>query len=184
LLKQATTYSLSEFTGIVNEYQNRVYNQAYRMLGNMQDAEETTQDIFLKIYHSLADFRGESALSTWIYRITANECISRLRKKQLHMNSMDEPVGEDGETFAAFIADEGEGPEESVMRSEMDDIIRNEVRNLPPNWAMAISLYHFDDLSYDEIAEAMDIPRATVGTYILRGRNQLAKKLAQFATAD
>jgi len=97
---------------------------------------------------------------------------------------MDEPVGEDGETFAAFIADEGEGPEESAMRNEMDEIIRTEVQKLPPNWAMAISLYHFDDLSYDEIAEIMDIPRATVGTYILRGRNQLAKKLAQFATAD
>lgn len=184
MLKQATPYSLEKFTGIVKEYQNRVYNQAYRMLGNSEDAEETTQDIFLKVYHSLTDFRGDSALSTWIYRITANECISRLRKKQLKVTSMDEPIGEDGETFAAFIADDGEGPEETVMRSEMDEIIRDEVQNLPPNWAMAISLFHFDDLSYDEIAEAMDIPRATVGTYILRGRNQLAKKLAQFATAD
>ena len=80
-----------EFRQILDTYQNRVYNQAYRMLGNAEDAEETTQDIFLKIYRSLDEFRGESMVSTWIYKITSNECISRLRKKQLDIASFDEP---------------------------------------------------------------------------------------------
>ncbi|MFC1607285.1 RNA polymerase sigma factor, partial [Candidatus Latescibacterota bacterium] len=60
------------------------------------------------------------------------------------------------------------------------EMIRDEVRRLPSTWAMAISLYHFDDLSYDEIAEAMEVPTATVATYISRGRKQLAKQMAQF----
>jgi len=93
-----------DFRQILSEYQDRVYNQSYRMLGNREDAEEAAQDIFLKIYQSL----------------------------------------------------------DTSLKAE---------------WAMAISLYHFEDLSYQEIADIMDIPTATVATYILRGRNQLARRI-------
>ncbi|MCE5251422.1 sigma-70 family RNA polymerase sigma factor [bacterium] len=169
---------MEDFRQLLTKYQNRVYNQAYRMLGNAEDAEETTQDIFMKVYRSMEDFRGESAVSTWIYRITSNECISRLRKKQLDTTSLDEPF-ESGEckSLADIIPDEGGDPETLLQSREAAESIRAEVRSLPANWAMAISLYHFDDLSYDEIAKIMDIPTATVATYISRGRKQLAQKL-------
>ena len=75
--------STLDFSEILLTYQDRVYNQTFRMLGNREDAEETTQDIFLSVYGALDNFRGDSKLTTWIYRITSNECISRLRKKQL-----------------------------------------------------------------------------------------------------
>ena len=91
-----------KFTSILADYQDRVYNQAFRMLGNHEDAEEATQDIFLNIYRSLEDFRGESKMSTWIYRITSNECISRLRKKQLDITSLEEFIGDDGVTVGSF----------------------------------------------------------------------------------
>ena len=165
-----------DFRTILETYQDRVYNQAYRMLGSTEDAEETTQDIFMKIYKSLENFRGESALSTWIYKITSNECISRLRKKQLETSSLDQSFEPDGKTLADIIPDNSPNPEKLFESEEMAGMIRAEVNNLPANWAMAISLFHFDDLTYDEISEAMDIPTATVATYISRGRKQLAGK--------
>jgi len=169
-----------DFRTLLATYQDRVYNQAYRMLGNAEDAEEATQDIFMKIYKSMDDFRGESAISTWIYRITSNECISRLRKKQLDTRSFDEPFEDEGKSLADILPDGSPDAVSLLESQESSEMIRNEVRRLPANWAMAISLYHFDDLSYDEIAEAMETPKATVATYISRGRKQLAQNLMNF----
>ena len=169
-----------DFRTLLATYQDRVYNQAYRMLGNAEDAEEATQDIFMKVYKSMDDFRGESAMSTWIYRITANECISRLRKKQLDTRSFDEPFEDEGKTLADIVPDDSPDAGALLESQESSEMIRNEVQRLPANWAMAISLYHFDDLSYDEIADAMEIPKATVATYISRGRKELAQNLMNF----
>ncbi len=167
-----------DFRTILFEYQDRVYNQAYRMLGNREDAEEATQDIFLKVHGALEDFRGDSKVSTWLYRITSNECISRLRRKQLDMTSLDEPVGNDGSsTMGDFIPSDMDDPVDILESEELAGMIRSRVRALPPDWAMAISLFHFDDLSYEEIADIMDIPKATVATYIFRGRKKLARDL-------
>jgi RNA polymerase sigma-70 factor (ECF subfamily) len=163
------------FKELLEQYQHIVYNQAYRMLGNREDAEEATQDIFLNIFRSLESFRGASKLSTWIYQITANECITRLRRKQLTMLSFDEPYEKDGKTLTEIIPERCPDAESRMISSETAEMIRSQVRRLPPKWAMAISLYHFDDLSYDDIAEIMEIPRATVATYIMRGRKQLAQ---------
>ena len=167
----------NEFRQILIEYQNRVYNQSYRMLGNREDAEEATQDIFLKIYQSFDTFRGESKLSTWIYRITSNVCISRLRKKQLDLKSLDAPFEAEEKSLADIIPDDSPNPEEYLENEETAKMVRNQVKSLKAEWAMAITLYHFEDLSYQEIAEIMDIPTATVATYILRGRNQLARQI-------
>lgn len=165
------------FRDIVLEYQDRVYSQAYRMLGNQEDAEEATQDIFMNIHRALEDFRGDSKLSTWIYRITSNVCISRLRKKQLSMRSMDEQLDDDGFTLGDLIPDKHSDHSAELESAETAELIREQVKQLPPDWAMAISLFHFDDKSYEEIADIMDIPKATVATYIFRGRKQLAKSL-------
>ena len=110
------------------------------MLGNQEDAEEATQDIFLNIYRSLGEFRGESKMSTWIYRITSNVCISRLRKKQLDIASLDEPFDEDGVTLADFIPDTDSDPWTQLESEETAEMIRRQVQQLPPEWAMALSI--------------------------------------------
>jgi len=166
-----------EFRNILADYQDKVYNQAFRMLGNREESEEATQDIFLRIHRSLDEFRGESKLSSWIYRITANVCISRMRKKQLSLKSLDEPLEVGGRSAEEIISDESTNPETAYESKQLAAIVHEEVRRLPANWAQAISLYHFGGLSYDEVAEAMEIPRATVATYILRGKKQLAKQI-------
>jgi RNA polymerase sigma-70 factor, ECF subfamily len=164
---------------LLNEYQDRVYNQAYRMLGSHEDAEEATQDVFLRIHRGLEEFRGDSKVTTWIYSITSNVCISRLRKKQHPTCSLDKPFPDSGDTLADVIPGDSPDPSEILEDEQMRALVRSEVRNLPPKWAMAISLYHFNDQSYEEIASTMGIPKATVATYILRGRQQLATQLAK-----
>lgn len=174
---------VEKFETILTDYQDRVYNQAFRMLGNREDAEEATQDIFLSIHKSLGDFRGDSKVSTWIYRITSNVCISRLRKKQLETISLDDPLGDDGATISDIIPDTGPNQQKLMESEETAEMVRAQIQTLPPDWAMAISLCHFDDHSYDEIAEIMSIPKATVATYIFRGRKQLAQQLMKKMSA-
>ena len=169
---------IADFRSLLEKYQDRVYNQAFRMLGSHEDAQEAAQDIFLKIHRSLERFRGDSKLSTWVYRVTANECISRLRKKQIETRSIDQPLDEEGATLANLIPDSGPNPHECLESAEIAELVREQVRRLSPDWAMAISLYHFEGLSYGEIADIMNIPKATVGIYIMRGRGKLAKWLA------
>ena len=163
-----------DFRRLVETYQHKVYSQAYRMLGSREEAEEATQDIFLKVHGALGDFRGDSKLSSWIFRITANVCISRMRKKQLKTTSIDAPVAEEGRSVAETLADEDDDPEHEYAATEMGNIVREQLRRLKPEWAQAISLHYFGGQSYDEVAEAMELPRATVATYIRRGKMQLA----------
>lgn len=167
----------TEFRQIVETFQHKVYNQAYRMLGSREEAEEATQDVFLKVHGALEDFRGDSKLSSWIYRITANVCISRMRRKQLKTTGLDAPIGEGGRSAAEVLADEDGGPEDAYSADQMDAIVREQVRRLRPEWAQAIGLHYFGAQSYEEVAEAMDIPRATVATYIRRGKMQLAAQI-------
>ena len=165
------------FRSLLDSYQDKVYNQAYRMLGSREEAEEATQDVFLKIHRGLAEFRGEAKITSWIFRITANVCITRLRRKQMKTTSIDEADGAEGRAPAEMLADEGADPESGFQEQEMAEIVREEVRRLPALWAQAISLHYFGAQSYDEVALAMEIPRPTVATYISRGKQQLAKQI-------
>ena len=174
----------TDFRQLVESYQHKVYNQAFRMLGNREEAEEATQDIFLKVHGSLKDFRGDSKLSSWIYRIAANVCISKMRRKQLKTSSLDHPPGEEGRSVAEVTADKSNNPEEEYSAGEIGQIVRKQLRRLKPEWAQALSLHYFGGQSYDEVAEVMEIPRATVATYIRRGKMQLAGQITAHIGKD
>jgi len=165
------------FRQLLAEHQESVYNQAYRMLGNREEAEEATQDVFLRVYRGLRDFRGESKLSTWIYRITTNICINRLQLKKLNTVSLDKPLTEQGRPVAEVIAGLMDSPDEQYQRRQLAKILEKQVRRLPEKWAQAINLHHFQGFSYTEVAEMMKLPRATVASYVLRGRQQLTRAL-------
>ena len=167
----------ARFRQLLDEHQEAVYNQAYHMLGNHEEAEEATQDVFLRVYRGLKDFRGESKLSTWIYRITTNVCINRLQLKKLNTVSLDEPLAEEGRPVAELVADLMDTPDKQYQRKQLAKILEEQVRRLPEQWAQAINLHHFEGFSYAEIAKTMKLPRATVASFVLRGRQQLTKAL-------
>ncbi|MCE5272454.1 sigma-70 family RNA polymerase sigma factor [bacterium] len=174
----------TDFSTLVNMYQQKVYNHAYRMLGNREESEDATQDIFLRVYGSLKTFRGEAKLSSWVFKITANVCISRMRRKQLPSASLDAPLAGEDRSLAELVADESDNPETICSANEMGSIVREQLRRLKPEWAQAIGLHYFGGLSYEEVAEALEIPRDTVATYIRRGKIQLAGLIESRIGAD
>lgn len=166
-----------DFARILKDFQGTIYNQAYRMLGSIEEAEDATQDIFLRIHSSLDQFRGRSKISSWIYRITANVCISRLRKKQSRAANLGWLTDYTEQTLPDAASSQMENPERKYAAKQMLEFVSDEVRNLPPLWAQAISLYYFGGKTYHDIADAIRIPEGTVATYISRGRKQLAERV-------
>ncbi len=167
----------TRFKRLVEKHQNAVYNQAYRILGSREEAEEATQDVFMRVYRGLSAFRGESRLSTWVYRITTNVCLNRLRLKKHDTVSLDEPVADDGRPLAELLADLLDTPDKQYERKQLAKILAEQVHRLPATWDQAINLHHFQGFSYTEISKIMKLPRPTVASFILRGRQRLVMML-------
>ncbi len=164
---------MEDFTQIFYEYKDRVYNQALRMLGSPQEAEEAAQDTFLRIYKGLSGFRGDAKLSSWIFRIAANVCISRWKQRKELASSMDDEYIEQEASKQHFIP----AADVSLENAEFHERIRDSVARLQPEYSLVITLYYFEEMSYDEIARIAAIPVGTVGTYLHRARNELKSML-------
>lgn len=165
----------NKYTDIVNLYSERVFNLAARMLGNREDAEEATQDVFMRVLNSLKDFRGDSSLSTWIWRITTNVCITRRKKKNIDAISLDnsEIDPPDGRI------DDCSRQEKSLYARERSEIINSCISLLPPNESAVITLFYIEGLSYNQISDILESPIGTVSTAMHRGRQRLGKMLRE-----
>lgn len=161
------------FGDIIALYSERVYNLAIRILGNKEDAEEATQDVFMRILNSLDDFRGDSSLATWIWRITANVCLSRRKKKTIDTVSLNKIEFDppDGRT------EQYSRQERSFFARERADIINRYISSLPPGESAVITLFYLEELSYEEISEVLKMPMGTVSTALHRGRQRLGELL-------
>lgn len=160
-----------EINRIVEEYARGVYTHAHRMLGSREEAEEAAQDVFLRIYRSLGGFKGRAKISTWIWRITTNVCLSR---RESMSKSMTTSLDADG---AAEVSDESPDPEHSFIVREEGDRLGRLIASLPDREAAAVTLYYIEGMDYKEIAGVLDIPAGSVATALHRGRERLAGKL-------
>jgi RNA polymerase sigma-70 factor (ECF subfamily) len=155
------------FVELMERHERRVYNLAYRMLGRAEDARDATQDVFLSCYRNLERFRGDSAFGTWLYRIAANACYDALRKRPLAV-SIDalssEPPAADHADRAAAAAD-----------------VHRALQAVPPEFRSVLVLFELQDLSVDDIAEALEIPVGTVKSRLHRGRAALGRALSEAA---
>ena len=156
---------------VITEYRKPVFRQALRILGNVCAAEEVTQEVFLRVYKGLDRFREDSQLSTWIYKILANRCLSRLKKTPIHFISLEE-VESDEVTI-----DPDSNPEEQHIKHDTETRLAHSISRLPSKEATAITLYYDDDKSYDEIARIMLVPSGTVAVLLHRGRIHLHQLL-------
>jgi RNA polymerase sigma-70 factor (ECF subfamily) len=143
------------------------------MLGSREEAEEAAQDVFLRIHRSLGGFQGRAKISTWIWRITTNVCLSR---RELKRTPVITSLDEDG---AAEVLDENPDPESSFIVREESDRLGRSIAALPDKEAAAITLYYLEGMDYKEIAEILDIPAGSVATALHRGRERLAGRLLQ-----
>jgi len=157
------------FACLVEAYQTAVYNLAYRMLGNAVEAEDAAQEAFLKAYTRLNTYDSERKFSSWLLAIASHHCIDRLRQRRLGWLSSDElPPWR--------WLSSGSRPEEVVIRSQERDEVHRLLDQLPPHYRAAVILRYWHDLSYQEIAEAMEITESAVKSTLYRARQKLAQK--------
>jgi RNA polymerase sigma-70 factor (ECF subfamily) len=163
------------FKELFDTYHKPVFRLCQRMLRDSQEAEDMTQDVFLKVFLQIKKFRGESSVSTWLYRIAVNMCLNRLRrKKYTRFLSLDFLLEKGSQP-----AQEPErGPLARLTQKEKKTAVWNAVDSLPKNQRVAVILNHYMDFSYDEIAETMGLSSASVRSLLFRGKKSLQKRLA------
>ena len=163
------------FEALVRAYEKRVFALTLRLCGNPEDAEEAAQEAFLSAWRGLASFRGDASFSTWLYRLTSNACMDLLRRERRGGACL----SLDDEELNVDAPDPGESPQEAAERTELRHAIEEGLRTLPPDYRAVLILRELHQLSYDEIARAVDADLGTVKSRISRGRKLLRKFLLE-----
>lgn len=170
-----------EFDALVDRYHKQAYNIAYRMAGNHADAEDLTQEAFIRAFRFFGQYRRELPFDSWLYKIMSNVFIDRLRRRpKAIIRSLDQPV-QTAEGEAQFdVADPCDGPEDIVLSMEMDSRIQAALENLPEAFRITVIYADIQGLSYEEIAEVTNTNIGTVRSRLHRGRRLLRDKLKKF----
>ena len=179
IIKQVLGGDADAFEHIVKKYEKKVYNLALRYLKNRDDALDLSQEVFIQVYSNLAQFRGDSQFSTWIYRVTYNKCVDMLRKTQkLRRNVV---MSTDDENFfetrdrRASIEEDYEGRETLVTVMKIIDTLPSEQRDV-------VILRYIKDLSYSQIADVLEIAEGTVKSRLNRARLKIKEQLKESGT--
>ncbi len=169
------------FGEVVARYKAKIYNYLYRMTGSAEDAEDLTQEVFLRMYTSLDSFRGQSSLSTWLFRIAGNLCVDRFRraKRRTPLFSLDAPQG-DGDGAAHEVADETYAPHTLLENAELADQIQAGLSRLPDKLRTALLLHDIEGLPYEQIAEIANCPLGTVKSRLFNARRLLREHLRPY----
>jgi len=166
------------FTQLLGRYEKKVYNLAYRMLSNREDARDITQEAFIKAYFALPNFRGDSAFSTWLYRIATNLCLDVLRQRKNKIAfSLDEPLQTEEGAVERQLPTCEEGPEEIVEQREFRRLVQQTIDTLPTEQRLVLVLREFQELTYEEISATLECSLGTVKSRLSRARSALRKKL-------
>jgi RNA polymerase sigma-70 factor (ECF subfamily) len=165
---------------LIERFQNPVYNLAYRLLNDPADASDVAQEVFLKIFRNVGNFRGDSSLRTWVYRIAVNESHNRRRWLFRHRRGetgIDETF-EDSDSREKPLMDSGETPFDFTVNREALVLLEEALAGINPVFRAALVLREIEDMSYDEIAEILEVSIGTVKSRIVRGREALRRNLA------
>src|SRR3954454_14919029 len=176
-IKQVIKGDQNAFGEIVEIYKDKVFQLAFRMLGNRHEAEDIAQEAFIRAYINIESFNINLKFSTWLYRIATNLCIDRMRKKKPDYFLDAEVAGTEGLTMYSQIPSNTPLPESEVESLELQDTVQKEILKLPDKYRTAIVLKYIEELSLNEISEILDLPLGTVKTRIHRGREALRQQL-------
>ena len=173
-------------TDLAATYGTKIYQLAFRYLRNKEDAEEVTQDVLFKVYRKVGEFRGDAALSSWIYRITFNAAMSRLRTAQYQRTQAEErrEAASDtpaGEAVRADVADWTDLADERVLRSQLRQRVMRAILALPAIYRAPVMLRDIQGMSTEEASAMLKVKDQTLKSRLHRGRLILRKQLADFA---
>jgi RNA polymerase sigma-70 factor, ECF subfamily len=179
--------SEAAYAWLIGEFQRPVYGLVYRMVSDPADAADTTQDVFLKVFRGMKQFHGESSLKTWIYRIALHEGANRKRWWFRHkaQETSIEPADSDGfasrdEAMQSAMTDRRDSPFDRVAHREVQQRVDAELRKVAEPYRTALILRDLEEMSYEEIAEVLQISLGTVKSRLTRGRHALKQRLAPY----
>ena len=166
------------FRGLIERYADRIFTVAYRMVGNLEDAEDLSQEAFLRAYRSLNHYKMEYRFSTWLYTIILNLIRNHLRHRRFSTLSLETLFRRrNKEKDSVEFPDLRENPQEDLIRNEERESISKAILKIPQPYREAFLLFHVNGLSYDDIAGATGIPVNTVKSRLHRARERLARLL-------
>jgi len=172
------------YAWLIGEFHQPIYSLVYRMMNDPSDAADTTQEVFLKVFRGMKHFHGESSLKTWIYRIALHEAANRRRwwfRHKAHETSI-EPVEVGDHEFSGEdrLVDPAESPFENFAHEEVRSKVEHTLHEVPEPYRTAVILRDLEEMSYDEIAEVLQISLGTVKSRITRGRDALRRRLMTY----
>lgn len=172
IIAQVRAGNQARYRLLVERHQHAVFNTAYRLLGQREEAADVSQDAFLRAYQALGSFHVDRPLKPWLCRIAANLALNRLKRRRPEL-SLDGDQAEPG----LELPDTSAEPQATLLQSERQHMLRRAILALPPEQRAVIELRHFQELSYDEMAAALEVSLATVKSRLFRARQQLRQIL-------
>src|SRR3954470_14943467 len=186
LIQELKAGSEDAYAWLVGEFHQPVYSLVYRILTDPADAADTTQEVFLKVFRGMKHFHGESSLKTWIYRIALHEAANRRRwwfrhkAKETSIEPETEAKGMVENDIQIALTDHAESPFESVAHHEVQHRVEEELRKVPEPYRTTLILRDLEEMSYEEVAEVLEISLGTVKSRLTRGRDALRQRLAPY----
>jgi len=178
IVERALTGDAEAFGEIVQRWERRIFALAFGMLGREEDARDATQETFLAAFRNLRAFRGEAKVSSWLHRIAVNQCITRQRRAKVRNESALET--EEEKNAASFAAPVHYSPIRVVEGWETTAAVRLAVNSLPVELRQVVVMKEFEELTFKEIAEALDLPLSTVKSRLYTALKQLQMRLRKF----
>ncbi len=175
LVELAVSKDSDAFGEIVKRWERKIFALCFGMLGREDDARDAAQETFIAAYRNLANFRGEAQVSSWLHRIAVNQCLTT--KRRAKTRSEDFLDGESNEEERVFIASEHNSPSRSTERSETLIIVHQAVSSLPLDLRQVIVMKEFEDMTFQEISETLELPLSTVKSRLYTALKQLRMKL-------
>lgn len=166
------------FAKLMQRYKDSIYFMVLKMVHNRDDAEDITIESFGKAFNRLDKYDPKFAFSTWLFKIATNSCIDFIRKKRLETTSIDEPFGnEDGEEMTIDVKSDTLNPEEKYIRKQRSISVRGTLEKLDEKYKVLIEMRYYQELSYEEIAQELNIPLGTVKAQLFRAKELLFKMM-------
>ncbi|PQJ33539.1 hypothetical protein BSZ35_02040 [Salinibacter sp. 10B] len=177
LVEQVLQGDRDAFLSFIDRYERLVKHVVFRMVDDDRDREELCQDVFMRAYRYLDDFRFESKLSTWLARIARNTCLNHLEKKEMPLYADHAPESHDDSPDARAALNRIEDPDEDVSDAASDRerraLVREGIKTLSEHYRTALTLYHLEGMSVSQISDIMNNPEGTVKSHLYRGRKKL-----------
>jgi len=178
LIDRCKQGEISAFEELITGYEKRVFNIVYRIIGNYDEAQDISQEIFLKVFKSIKSFKEKSSFYTWLYSIAVNECRDLIRKKKkVVIYSIDVPIETNNDEITREIIDDCESIEDKIERKELRGCIEAALKTVSYDHQVMIILRDVQGMSYEEIGQILKCPPGTVKSRINRARNALKEIL-------